>query len=651
MRSASFVTRPRHARLASLLASSSLISSILIGLPVAASAQEPSAVALPTITVDSPTGVPTPIDQIANSVTVITREELERDQRRTVPDALRTVPGLNVVQTGGPGGQTSVFMRGMEARHVKVLIDGIEVSDPSTSVRTYDFGQLLTGDIERIEVLRGPQSGLYGSDALGGVISITTRKGKGPPKATGMVEGGSFGTFNQNASLSGSQQQSTGANVNYAFNVQHFRSTDTPVTPERIVPSGQRVIGDYYDNKTYSTKLGADFGDYVSLNQVARYTDSELRYGGGAPGNAIQSTQVVHQFFSRSEAVVSLLDGRFKNYFGLNYSDHWNWNSFAGGAPTVNKGDRYKVNWRGVAQLMPGQTLVFGLEHDRETLETSTTNAASGNKAGYVELQSEFARRVFLVANARYDDNDRFGGHTTWRVAPAVILPGTETKLKGSVGTGFKAPTLSQMFVNFPGFPPFFPDFFGNPNLKPETSIGYDAGFEQPLFNNRVRFGATYFHNDIENLITSNAAGTTNVNIGEARTSGVEAFASVAVTARLTLRTDYTYTDAMDEIAHQQLLRRPRNKGSVSAVWTPIDPLTLSATLVSVGRWKDVDRVTFARIDQGGYTTINLAANYKVADNATLFGRIDNLFDARYENPNGYEQPGFGIFGGVRISN
>jgi vitamin B12 transporter len=468
---------------------------------------------------------------------------------------------------------------------------------------------------------------------------------------TGMVEGGSFGTFNQATSLSGSQPQSTGANVKYAIKVQHFRATDTPITPERIVPPGQRVISDYYDNKTYSTKLGVDFNDYVSLNQVARYTDSELRYGGGAPGNAVQSTQNVHQFFSRSEAVVSMFDGRFKNYFGLNYSDHWNWNSFAGATPTVNKGDRTKVDWRGVAQVMPGQTLVFGLEHDRETFETSTANAANGNKAGYVELQSEFARRIFLVANARHDINDRFGGHTTWRVAPAVILPGTETKLKGSVGTGFKAPTLSQMFVNFPGFPPFFPDFFGNPNLKPETSVGYDAGFEQPLFNNRVRFGATYFHNDIENLITSNAAGTTNVNIGEATTSGVEAFVAVTVTERLTLRTDYTYTDAMDEIAHQQLLRRPRNKGSVSAVWTPIDPLTLSATLVSVGRWKDVDRVTFARMDQGGYTTMNLAANYKVNENATLFGRIDNLFDARYENPNGYEQPGFGIFGGVRVSN
>src|SRR3954465_11668546 len=143
----------------------------------------------------SPTAVATPARDIASSVTVITAADIEREQRRTVPDALANVPGLNIVQTGGPGGQTSVFMRGTNANQVKVLIDGIDVSDPSNPNRSFDFGQLLTADIARIEVLRGPQSGLYGADAIGGVISIITKKGDGPPKATAVVEGGSFGTF------------------------------------------------------------------------------------------------------------------------------------------------------------------------------------------------------------------------------------------------------------------------------------------------------------------------------------------------------------------------------------------------------------------------------------------------------------------------
>ena len=184
----------------------------------------------------SPTTLPTPTTENASSVTVITGAEMEAKQQRTVPDALADVPGLNVVQTGGPGGQTSVFIRGTNSNEVKVLIDGIDVSDPSNPNGSFDFGQLFTGDIARIEVLRGPQSGLYGSDAIGGVISVTTKNGEGPPKVTATVDGGSFGTFNQKASLSGSQDI-----FNYVFNIQHFQSTDTPVTPlNQLAPGEQK---------------------------------------------------------------------------------------------------------------------------------------------------------------------------------------------------------------------------------------------------------------------------------------------------------------------------------------------------------------------------------------------------------------------------
>ncbi len=153
----------------------------------------------------SPTTIPTPSYESASSTTVITAVDIQAQQIRTVPDALAAVPGLNIVQTGGPGGQTSVFIRGTNSNHVKVLIDGIDVSDPSNPNQAYDFGQLLTGDIARIEVLRGPQSGLYGSDAIGGVISITTKAGEGPPRMTVTGDGGSFSTFNQRVGLSGSQ--------------------------------------------------------------------------------------------------------------------------------------------------------------------------------------------------------------------------------------------------------------------------------------------------------------------------------------------------------------------------------------------------------------------------------------------------------------
>src|SRR5882757_4491973 len=277
---------------------------------VPAPTQQPSSEAKPTPTVNngrvvvSPTAIVTPIEHVASSVTVITAKDIERDQRRTAPDALATVPGLNVVQSGGPGGQTSVFMRGTNANHTKVLIDGIDASDPSNPARVFDLGQLLTADIQQIEVLRGPQSGLYGADAIGGVISIITKKGEGPPRATGMIEGGSFGTFNQTAALSGAQDR-----INYAFSVAHLHAGNVPVTSLELLPSGQKAIGNNYDNMTYSTKLGADVSENLTLNAVARYTDATLRFttDSGFPSfpNAAQSTQIVHQFLTRGEAVWS----------------------------------------------------------------------------------------------------------------------------------------------------------------------------------------------------------------------------------------------------------------------------------------------------------------------------------------------------------
>ena len=644
MRPSIFIATQRSVGCVCLLTATFLVSPLLFGGLPSALAQPTE---LPTINVVSPTTLPTPIDQIASSVTVITAADIEREQRRTVPDALATVPGLNVIQAGGPGALTTIFMRGTNSNHVKVMLDGIDVSDPSNPNRVFDFGQLLTGDIERIEVLRGPQSGLYGADAIGGVISITTKKGEGPAKVTGMVEGGSFGTFNQTARLSGSQ-----SNFNYSFNVEHFRSTDTPVTPADLLPPARQVIGDSYDNMTYSTRLGADLNDAFGVNLVARYTNATLRFtsDSGFPSfpNAAQSTQDTHQFFTRGEAVWSLLDGRFKNYFGINYTDYWNFNrSPAPALETVTEGDRVKFDWRGVAALAPGQTLVLGLENDTERLETSTLTASNGNSAGYIELQSEYANRFFLVANVRQDENDRFGGHATYRIAPAFIAPMTDTKLKASYGTGFKAPTLTQLFVSFPAF-----FFFANPDLKPEESTGYDYGFEQPLWNDRLRFGATYFHNDIKNLIAANDTFTTNINIGQAETSGVEAFVAVAVTERLKLRGDYTYTKAIDALTDLELLRRPRHKESLTAMWNPTDQLTLSATVLHVGDWVDGNRdFSIPRMTAPGYTVVNLAGNYQVNEYTNIFARVDNLFNEQYQNPTGFERPGIGVFGGVRVAN
>lgn len=619
---------------------------------------------LPQILVTAPTTVPTPENDVASSITVITSQQIDQHQWRTVPDALETVPGLNVVQTGGPGGLTSVFIRGTNSNHVKVLIDGVDVSDPSNPNDSFDFGQLLTSDIERIEILRGPQSGLYGSDAIGGVIDIITKKGHGPLKVTGTIEGGSFGTLNQTLHAAGSQSI-----FNYSFDLNHFRSTDTPVTPLYELAPGEQRNNNSYDNVTFSTKLGADINEHLSLNYIGRYTTSNYNFSNYenylppdfdfAYQNPTQSLQVDHDFYTRGEAVTSFFDDRLKNYLGINYSDTYTFNTDPYYGDSSNQGQRLKFDWRSVIEALPGETVVVGADHETETLFANDPafdefgqDASRNDAGGFAELQSNFYNRFFLVSNVRYDNYDTFGGHVTYRFAPAFVVPQTETKLKASYGTGFKAPTLYELFVNEPGLE------VANPDLQPEESSGYDVGFEQPLFHDRFSFGATYFHNDITNLIEGVPIGTsfvyTNVNIDHAETQGVESFAEWTATDRLKLRTDYTYTRAIDESTGLELQRRPYDKGSVTALWTPIDPLTLSGTLVAVSKWVDDydggNSNTAPGMFAPGYVTVNVAANYKIDDHVSLFARIDNLTNTYYEDPLGFLRPGIGVFGGMRLA-
>jgi len=594
----------------------------------------------------SATGVATPARETTSSVTVINRQQLEQQQLRSVPGALSTVPGLNVVQTGSPGGTTSIFLRGTNANHTKFIIDGIEVSDPSLNARVFDLGQMLTGSVERIEVLRGPQSGLYGADAIGGVISVITKKGEGPPTWSFTTEGGSFSTFNQRASFGGST-----ANYNYQFNVDHFHAGSVPVTPLELLPPGQARINDYYDNKTYSTKLGATVNDYLTLNYVAHYTDAKLRATNDkcdpitfvcvpAP---LQTEQVVHKFFTRGEAVVDPLNGRFVSYFGVNWVDNWNRvaDPFGFSGPLViSRGDRIRFDYRGDLKLAPNALLMVGASDETESFRQGALNKSSNLRGQFVELQTDYQRTFFLVANGRIDDDEFFGSHATYRIAPAVIVPWTDTKFRASYGTGFKVPTLAQKFQDFP------PTFFANPNLQPESSTGYDIGFEQPLWDTRALVGATWYNNDLTNLI--DFAGNTNINIGHALTEGLEAFAAVNVTDRIKLRGDYTYTRAIDSDTGLELLRRPKHKWSLQALWNPIDPLTLTATLVHVGEWIDVSRDGFTRgLHAPGYTVVNVAANYQVNPNLKTFARIDNLFNEHYQNPTGFLRPGIGVYGGI----
>jgi vitamin B12 transporter len=613
-----------------------------VGLIALASATQARAEDIAESVVVSATRIPTLESQVASSITVVTADDIAAKELLTLPDLLQEVPGLNVVQTGGPGGQTSVFMRGTNANHVKVLVDGIDVSDPSSANDTFDFGQFLTPDIAQIEVLRGPQSGLYGSDAIGGVINIITKKGEGPAQFTAGVEGGSFDTFNQMGGVSGSE-----GGFHYVANIAHFYSGATPVTPLEDLAPGETRNDDRYNNVTASTKLGYDVTDNFDLGFVGRYTDSQLHFTGddfntGFP-DTTQSESGVLEYFTRATAHLALFNGFFEQTLGLAYSSTSSTDASPDGPTSYFAGDRTKLDWQGNLRFSDSETLVIGAEHEREEIRLPLS-AGMSIDSGYAELQSTLVENFFNAINLRYDDNDRFGSKLTYREAPTYLIAATGTKLKASVGTGFKAPTLSELFQNYPSF-----GFYANPNLKPETSIGYDAGFEQALFADSVQFGATYYRNDIKNLIDFNASFTSNINVGKAETDGVEAFIAYQPIESLNLRADYTYTEANDQIAHLELERRPKNKVSVDARWHATKALSFDVDVLYVSSWTDTDRQGFIEnVRWPGYTTADIAVNYDVNDMFTVYGRVSNLADENYQDPRGFLRPGRGFFAGIK---
>lgn len=591
--------------------------------PLAASAQE--------ISVVTATRVATPLNQVAGSITVIGQDEIAARKLRSLSDILASVPGLNVVRVGGQGGQTSLFSRGTNSNHTKILLDGIDIADTSTPSGATDLGKFLAGDIARVEVLRGPQSGLYGSDAIGGVVNIITHAGEGPLTLTGIAEAGSFDTFNQSASLSGSD----GA-FRYRATVQHEHAGATPVTPLNLLPPGQVRNPDVFDNLTASTRLGLALGDAVELGLTARWSQSLTKVTGDAfsfasftfaPAPA--QTRIAGQNW-QTRAFARWDLGWIDQTLGFAYGSNQSRTADPDNGPFASSGERTKLDWQGNITIAAGHTLVLGAETARDAVHLPVSAGYTTN-AGYAEINSDFGSGITASGSVRYDDNSQFGDKLTWRIAPSIAIGDSGWRVKGSIGTGFKEPSLDQLHHSYPAF-----FFFANPNLKPETSTGYEVGVEGGLWD--VTAGATWFHNDIRNLIaTDPVTFSTVVNIGRARTQGVETFVAWKPLDEVSLRADYSFTEAVDKATSRALIRRPNHKASLTGGWQFLPDADLSATLLYVGPWFDGSRdFSTPRLKADGYVAVNLAARWQVTQMFTLFARGDNLFDESYQNPVGF---------------
>ena len=615
------------------------------------------------------TRLATPRGELASSVTVITAEDIQRRQFRSVPQALRSVPGLHVVQTGGPGQQTSVFMRGANSNHTLVLIDGVEVSDPSSPAGAVDFSNLWLDNIERIEIVRGPQSTLYGSDAIGGVIQITTRRGEGKLHGAGKLEGGSDNTVNQQASAAGSTDR-----VNYSFGVTHTDTDGDSVTPARL-RNGVSAEDDNYENWTTSARLGMAVSDTLEVTVFGRYIDSETdldpeleMFGFGTTEDRDARLEQT-EYLLRGEATAQLLDGLWEATFSTSYTDYDRKNRNDRQSPTETltrtsfDGDKLKFELKNDFYPVDAHILTLGLETEKENMDSGgfsdfggffigeETNADARNKAVYTQDQFSYGERIFGTIGMRYDDYDGFGSEVTYRVAPVYVHRQTNTRLKASVGTGFKAPTLFQT----DGFTPNnFGSFYrGNPDLDPEESFGWEVGMEQMLWGERLNFGVTWFKSDIDNLmqvVFDPSFNSTYENIDNADIQGAETFIQLRPLESLSVRLDYTYTDAEDNDTGEPLLRRPKHKLDLDVEFQPVSRVSINLAVNYVSDYKDISRETSGIIKGDDYAVLDIAADYLLNKQWRLFGRVENATDEHYEPADGFQASDRGLFAGAELT-
>jgi vitamin B12 transporter len=605
------------------------------------------------------TGLETPLREVASSMTVIKDEEIENSQKTEVLEVLRAEPGLDVVRTGGPGGATSIFMRGADSDQTLVLIDGIEANDPIFN-RSFDFGHLTVDNIERIEVLRGPQSTIYGSDAMGGVINIITKKGKGKPRLFVSGEGGSFSTYRLSGGLSGGQDW-----VNYSLGVSWLDTEGISSASEK----DGNTEKDGTENLTLSARLGVMPVEQLELDFTARYTDSEKEIDnfGGPGGDDPNHVSEVNQLFMRAAARLSLFENLWEQELGVSLTDH---DTDETNDPDPDHPGEFsvsafdsmiiKVDWQHNLYLHETNTITLGLETEEEKGESSIDSVTAfgpsvsvfGEKTArtnsvYAQDQAKLWDRFFATVGVRLDDHDQFGSEVTYRLTAAYLLEETGTKFKATYGTGFKAPTLFQLFdpVN------------GNPDLAPEKSKGFDVGIEQALWEDRLALGATYFDNDFQDLIEFVLldpmlfTGTFR-NVNEAEARGVELFASLTPFEELVLRADYTYTKTEDKTTGEDLLRRARNKFKLNATYRFPEKGTVNLGVSYIGKREDLDFSVFPseRVELKGYTLVDLAASYDITKNLEVFGRVENILDEDYEEVKGFGTPGISAFGGLKVT-
>jgi vitamin B12 transporter len=603
-------------------------------------------------------------DQIASSFTLITPEQMEERQVRIVSDVLRDVPGVAVSRTGAVGNFTQVRVRGTESNHVLTLIDGIKASDPFFG--EFDYATLLADDVSRVEVLRGQQSALYGSDAIGGVINYITPTGAQDPGIRVRAEGGSMNTLGGAVRVGG-----VGGGLDYVISAGYQSTDGYPVAT-----TGTRNIGSTL--KSLAVKLAYPIGDHLKLRGVYRHTETDADVNGqdfgttgfvlDSPGSSVKADST----YGFAAADFSFLDGRWLSSLQVQGVDATRNNIDNFVRDSGDKGKRLKESLATSYKVSSGElthTFTVAYDHERESYENTNppgpfnadTTRRSVNNDGYVgEYDMAIGDIAGVRGAVRYDQNDFFANATTYRIEGFYRLSGM-VRLRAAAGSGIKGPSQTELFgFNAGAFP-----FVGNPNLKPERSGGWEAGADLSLMDGKVRLGATYFdstlHDEIFSVFGAPVAlcavpgkplpfscSTTGNEPTDSTQKGLELFGDAKLSEAFSLVAAYTYLDAKQNGIEE--VRRPKNMASANLTWhAPGDKGSVTLTARYNGEMTDEEFKNFSTVTLKAFTLVNLAGSYNLTGHVELFARVENLLDENYFEVVNFRTPGRAAYGGVRL--
>jgi len=592
-----------------------------------------------------------PLSQVGASVTVIDAEKIKTRQSVAVVDLLRTVPGVTFSRNGGIGTTTSVNIRGAESDQTVALIDGVKINDPSTPGGGFNFGNMLTDNIARIEVVRGSQSVLWGSQAIGGVINMITAEPGERIAANASAEYG----WRDSGKLVGNISGKSGP-VAASVGGGYYR-TDGISTFSEARGGKER---DGYRHYGANAKVKVTLSDAISVDLRGWYSDGKTGIDGFPPPTFTfgdtDETARTKEFIGYAGLNVALFDGRLHNRLAYALTDTRRQNlDFTSGAPfeTFNaKGRNERFEYQGVFDIVEGWKAIFGAETEKASFRSSSyggpfATASARIDSVYGQLNAIPVTGLSLAVGLRRDDHDSFGGKTTFAANGVYSPNGGNTSLRASYGEGFKTPSLYQLFSEY-----------GNSRLKPESSHGWDVGIAQKLLDGRIEAGATWFQRDTGNqIIFINCPALTGIcagrpfgtydNVTRGRAEGIELSLNLRPTDALTVETNYSWVKAQNRMTGLDLPRRPRHSLNSAIDYQWAFGLKTGATITHVG--SSFDNLANTR-KLAGYVLVDLRASYPVTKGIEIYGRIENLFDEHYETTYRYGSPGRAAFAGVRLT-